>query len=100
MGGVEQSETEGIRKFGNRADNPSVSRWLTAPFAQGSHVGGGTLSPFAQGAMAGAICRQRSFARESQGGAAADFFAQGSYEKGRCAVTAFLCKGAMGWAGI
>ena len=67
MGGVEQSETERIRKFGNRADNPSVSRWLTAPFAQGSHVGGGTLSPFAQGAMAGATCRQRSFARESQG---------------------------------
>ena len=69
MGGVEQSETEGIRKFGNRADNPSVSRWLTAPFAQGSHGRGGVRRQrsFAQGAMAGATCRQRSFARESQG---------------------------------
>ena len=62
-GGVEQSETEGIRKsengvgreettafslqIENHTDNPSVMLSMTAPFAQGSQIK--SASPYGKG---------------------------------------------------
>ena len=43
-GGVEQSETEGIRSSGNRTDNPSVSHLADSSLAQGSHDWGTTCA--------------------------------------------------------